>query len=101
MLDTVAYIIGYTALATAALGLFVFVVVPIYWALTATLDVLSQYYLLWREKRKPVTDVTFKQAWFSSYGWQEDIWGRIWYRLKRAHGFKAVHPSMKDWKPGS
>lgn len=101
MLDTLAYFIGYAviygAMGMISLGLLVL----LYWALTATLDVLSQYYLLWREKRKPVTDVTFKQAWFSSFDYQEDIWGRIWYRLKRAHGFKAEHPSMKDWKPGS
>jgi hypothetical protein len=101
MLDTIAYIIGYAviygAMGMISLGLLVL----LYWALTATLDVLSQYYLLWREKRKPVTDVTFKQAWFSSFDYQEDIWNRIWYRLKRAHGFKAEHPSMKDWKPGS
>lgn len=100
MLDNLAYVIGYTALATAALGLFVCVVVPLYWALTATLDVLSQYYLLWREKRKPKDDVTFWHAWLSSFDWQEDIWGRIWYRLKRAHGFAAEHPSMKEWRPG-
>lgn len=101
MLDTVAYIIGYAGIA-AMVSVFVLgITVLFYWSLTATLDVLSQYYLLWREKRKPVTDVTFKQAWFSSFDYQEDIWGRIWYRLKRAHGFKAEHPSMKDWKPGS
>lgn len=100
ILDTLAYVIGYTALAIAAFSLFLFVAVPIYWALTATLDVLSQYYLLWREKREPKDGVTFREAWFTSFDMQEDIWGRIWYRLKRAHGFKAEHPSMKEWKPG-
>lgn len=101
MLDTVAYIIGYAGIAAVVSVFVLSITVLLYWSLTATLDVLSQYYLLWREKRKPKNDVTFKQAWFSSFDMQEGIWGRIWYRLKRAHGFKAVHPSMKDWKPGS
>lgn len=100
MLDTIAYVIGYAGIygvmGVTALGL----LVPTYWAFTATLDVFSQYYLLWREKRKPHPDVTFGQAWWTSFDWQEDIWGRIWYRLKRAHGFAAEHPSMKDWRPG-
>lgn len=89
MLDTMAYIIGYTTIfaiaGTATLG----ITVLLYWSFTATLDVLSQYYRLWREKRKSEADVTFWQAWLSSFNYQEDIWGRIWYRLKRAHGFKA------------
>lgn len=89
MLDTVAYIIGYAGIA-AVVSVFVLgIAVLFYWSLAATLDVLSQYYLLWREKRKPKDGVTFWQAWFSSFDCQEDIWGRIWYRLKRAHGFKA------------
>ena len=96
MLDTVAYIIGYTAIA-AVVSVFVLgISVLLYWSLTATLDILSQYYLLWREKRKPKDGVTFWQAWLYSFDMQEDVWGRIWYRLKRAHGFKAVHPSMKE-----
>ena len=89
MLDTVAYIIGYAGIA-AVVSVFVLgATVLLYWSLTATLDVLSQYYLLWREKRKPKDGVTFWQAWLSSFDRQEDIWGRIWYRLKRAHKFKA------------
>ena len=101
MLDTLAYFIGYAVIYGSMGGIVLGLLVLLYWSLTATLDVLSQYYLLWREKRKPKDGVTFWQAWLSSFDWQEDIWGRIWYRLKRAHGFKAVHPSMKDWKPGS
>lgn len=101
MLDTLAYIIGYAVIGGVLSGLSFMIMVLIYWSLTATLDVLSQYYLLWREKRKPKDGVTFWEAWFTSFDMQEDIWGRIWYRLKRAHGLKSEHPSMKEWKPGS
>ena len=95
MLDTVAYIIGYAGIA-AVVSVFVLgIAVLFYWSLTATLDVLSQYYLLWREKRKPKDDVTFWQAWLSSFDYQEDIWGRIWLRLKRAHGY-SLPPFPRD-----
>ena len=89
MLDTAAYIIGYTTIFAIAGTLTLGISVLLYWSFTATLDVLSQYYLLWREKRKPKDGVTFWQAWLYSFDCQEDIWGRIGYRLKRAHGFKA------------
>lgn len=100
MMDMAAYVIGYGVMSAAALFMAVMVLVPIYWAFTALLDVLSQYYLLWREKRQAHKEVTFWQAYRSSYSWQEKIWARIWYRVKRAHGVKATHPFDEPRQPG-
>jgi hypothetical protein len=100
MMDMVAYVIGYGVIGAVAIFVSVFMFMIIYWAFTALLDVLSQYYLLWREKREPVPGVTFWQAYCSSYSWQDKIWARIWYRVKRAHGVKATHPFDEPWQPG-
>lgn len=100
MMDMAAYVIGYGVMGAAALFMVFVVLVPIYWAFTALLDVLSQYYLLWREKRAAQEGVTFWQVYCSSYSWQEHIWGRIWYRVKRAHGFQATHPFDEPRQPG-
>lgn len=100
MLDTLAYIIGYTVIygtvGIISLGLLTL----LYWVFTATLDVLSQYYLLWRENRKPAADVTFGLAWWTSFDMQGGIWGRIWLRLKRAHGYSLPPMPDDEWKPG-
>jgi len=98
-MDIVAYIIGYTVMYAFVLFVALIVLTPIYWAFTAFLDVLSQYYFLWRKNSKPNGEVTFRRAFWSSYAHQDKIWGRIIYRIKVAHGFKAT-PPYGEWIAG-
>lgn len=81
MLEALFYYTGLTMWVLGTLCALTLVSFLIYKSVKATLDVLSQYALLWAERKKPIDGVTFGLAWESSFGTAE--WSRIWWRAKK------------------
>lgn len=102
MIDTVLWTTGLIVWCTAVGGLAIGTVFLVYRTLVATLDILSQYFLLYMEKRKPECSMSWI-VWWTSF--DQATWSVIFYRIKRAFG-KATReddPRLADddrWTPG-
>ena len=81
MLDTAAYVIGYSVIGTAAAGAAFIPCYVAYRTVVATIDIISQYALLWRLGKKPAAGVKLGKAWIDSFSYAE--WSRIGYRAKK------------------
>lgn len=81
MLDVAAQVIGYCVIAAIAITIALATLVILHRVLIATVDVLSQYLLIWIEKRPVADGVTFWQAWTSSLDCAR--WSYIVYRIRR------------------
>lgn len=102
MIDTVLWATGLIVWCTAVGGLAIGTIFLTYRTLLATLDILSQYFLLYMEKRKPECSMSWI-VWWTSF--DQATWSVIFYRIKRAFG-KATReddPRMAAddrWTPG-
>jgi hypothetical protein len=102
MIDTVLWTTGFVVLGTAATGLAIGAAFLVYRTFVATLDILSQYFLLYMEKRKPECSMSWV-VWWTSF--DQATWSVIFYRIKRAFG-KATReddPRLAAddrWTPG-
>ena len=83
MIDTVLWTTGLIVWGTAAAGLAIGAAFLVFRTLMATLDILSQYFLLYMEKRKPECSMSWL-VWWTSFDYA--TWSVILYRIKRAFG---------------
>lgn len=83
MIDTVLWTTGFIVWGIVVGGLAIGTVCLLYRTLLATLDILSQYFLLYMEKRKPECSMSWI-VWWTSF--DQATWSVIFYRIKRAFG---------------
>jgi hypothetical protein len=102
MIDTVLWTTGLLILGGAAAVIVSFIGFLLYKTFKAAVDILSQYFLLYMEKRKPECSMSWI-VWWTSF--DQASWSVIFYRIKRAFG-KATReddPRMAvddRWTPG-
>ena len=102
MIDTVLWTTGAAVWITAGLIPIAFILLLVYKAFKAGIDIFSQYFLLYMEKRKPECSMSWV-VWWTSF--DQATWAVIFYRIKRAFG-KATReddPRMAAddrWTPG-
>jgi hypothetical protein len=102
MIDTIFWYTGAAIWIGNGLVIAAFILFLLYKAFRAGIDILSQYFLLYMEKRKPECSMSWV-VWWTSF--DQATWSVIFYRIKRAFG-KATReddPRMAAddrWTPG-
>lgn len=80
MIDTAAYVIGYSVIGAAAVGTTIAAAAVAHRAVLATAGVMTQLALLQKRGRKP-TGVTLREAWVDSFYY--GTWSEIGFHLKK------------------
>lgn len=103
MIDTFLWTTGLLIWGGVALTITSFIGFLLYKTFKAAVDILSQYFLLYMEKRKPECSMSWV-VWWTSF--DQATWSVIFYRIKRAFG-KATReddPRLAaddEWTSGS
>jgi len=102
MIDSVFWTTGFIVWGIVVGAIAIGAVYLLYRTMMAALDIASQYFLLYMEKREPKCGMSWL-VWWTSF--DEATWSVIFYRIKRAFG-KATREDdprlaqRDDWIPG-